>query len=184
MITGESVGVRKCCSRPVSRILSAIRRPCGRRRRDDHSSSPGITDGVQQPTRRLRTSRPRTSPYLVLLRVGFCVPRLSPAARCALTAPFHPYPSTRDAFGLRSLEGGIFSVPLSVGSPRPGVTQHTALWSSDFPLPQHFVRRCRSRRDGYSRQRSSGRLQHLIIPRMSATMRAAIPRRTSRHGAS
>jgi len=30
--------------------------------------------------------------------------------------------------------GGIFSVPLSFGSPRPGVTRHTALRSSDFPL--------------------------------------------------
>jgi len=27
---------------------------------------------------------------LVLLRAGFAVPRLLPAARCALTAPFHP----------------------------------------------------------------------------------------------
>ena len=30
-------------------------------------------------------------PYLVLLRVGFTLPQLLPAARCALTAPFHPY---------------------------------------------------------------------------------------------
>lgn len=29
--------------------------------------------------------------------------------------------------------GGIFSVALSVASRRPGVTRHTALWSSDFP---------------------------------------------------
>jgi hypothetical protein len=29
--------------------------------------------------------------------------------------------------------GGIFSVPLSFGSPRPGVTRHIALRSSDFP---------------------------------------------------
>src|SRR5436309_10159859 len=33
-----------------------------------------------------------TSPYLVLLRAGFCVPPVLPRARCALTAPFHPYP--------------------------------------------------------------------------------------------
>ena len=32
-------------------------------------------------------------PYLVLLPVGFTVPRPLPSARCALTAPFHPYPS-------------------------------------------------------------------------------------------
>src|SRR5580765_2934859 len=34
-------------------------------------------------------------PYLVLLRAGFCLPPTLPPARCALTAPFHPYPSTR-----------------------------------------------------------------------------------------
>jgi len=30
-------------------------------------------------------------------------------------------------------QGGMFSVPLSFGSPRPGVTRRTALRSSDFP---------------------------------------------------
>src|SRR5437870_11601033 len=34
----------------------------------------------------------KTSPYLVLLRAGFCLPPVLPRARCALTAPFHPYP--------------------------------------------------------------------------------------------
>src|SRR5262249_39958241 len=29
--------------------------------------------------------------YLVLLRAGFCLPPMLPPARCALTAPFHPY---------------------------------------------------------------------------------------------
>ena len=65
--------------------------------------------------------------YLTLLRVGFTLPSLLPATRCALTAPFHPYLAMR---------GGVFSVALSVGSPLPRVTRHTALWSSDFPRPQ------------------------------------------------
>jgi hypothetical protein len=30
--------------------------------------------------------------YLALLPVGFAVPSESPRTRCALTAPFHPYP--------------------------------------------------------------------------------------------
>ena len=30
--------------------------------------------------------------------------------------------------------GGLFSVALSVGSPRPAVSGHPARWSSDFPL--------------------------------------------------
>jgi hypothetical protein len=70
-------------------------------RRDDHSSSPGIADGVRQPTRRLRRAacprRGGTPSYLVLLRAGFCLPRLLPGARCALTAPFHPYPPSPSA---------------------------------------------------------------------------------------
>ena len=34
----------------------------------------------------------KAPPYLVLLRAGFCLPPVLPRARCALTAPFHPYP--------------------------------------------------------------------------------------------
>jgi hypothetical protein len=149
---------------------------------DDHSSSPGIADGIRQPTRKpqadrlfLRLAGPvlthqagslRMLPYLVLLRVGFCLPRLLPAARCALTAPFHPYPSTRRR---GESKGGIFSVPLSVGLPRPGITRHTAQWSSDFPLPRALrpaearIPKGPSEGGGYARQRSSGRLQQVII---------------------
>ena len=36
----------------------------------------------------------------------------------------------------RAKAGGMFSVPLSVGLPRPGITRRTALRSSDFPLPR------------------------------------------------
>ena len=41
-----------------------------------------------------------------------------PTARCALTAPFHPYPHDRNRVG------GLLSVALSLGSPPPGVTRH------------------------------------------------------------
>ena len=71
-------------------------------------------------------------PYLALLRAGFCLPSALQRTRCALTAPFHPYsPSLRFSAELR--RSGIFSVPLSFGLPRPGVTRRTALRSSDFP---------------------------------------------------
>jgi len=46
---------------------------------------------------------------LVLLRVGFAMPRPSLAGRCALTAPFHPY--------LGRNRGGMFSVALAVDWP-------------------------------------------------------------------
>ena len=38
-------------------------------------------------------------------------------------------------FTLTSERGGLFSVALSRGSPRVGVTHHRALWSPDFPRP-------------------------------------------------
>jgi hypothetical protein len=49
----------------------------------------------------LCTSRdgPPLAAYLGLLAVGFTLPQPSPAARCALTAPFHPYPLKRRAVG-------------------------------------------------------------------------------------
>ena len=43
----------------------------------------------------------RFPPYLVLLRVGFTLPPALPPERCALTAPFHPYPGAEAASGFR-----------------------------------------------------------------------------------
>ncbi len=69
-------------SRPVSRVLSrtAIHLGCVSPRIS--SDLPGDSCGHTD-----------TSPYSVLLRVGFTLPQVSPPARCALTAPFHPYRS-------------------------------------------------------------------------------------------
>ena len=124
---------------------------------DDHSSRRRITAALEQPTRRFRLafglapsgiSPPgRTGPirlcrlersgevpaYLVLLRVGFTMPRLLPAARCALTAPFHPYPRS-----LALAEAVSFLLHWPSGcleASVPDVIRHTALRSSDFPLP-------------------------------------------------
>ena len=60
--------------------------------------------------------------YLVLLPVGFSLPPPLPAARCALTAPFHPCLPP----GVPKRAGGVLSVALSLGSPPPGVTRHRA----------------------------------------------------------
>ena len=86
---------KKTSQRAVSRILFLRRRPFRRLEDDNHSSRLVIADELKRPTRRLRTGRPTASPYLVLLRAGFCLPPMLPPARCALTAPFHPYPSAR-----------------------------------------------------------------------------------------
>jgi hypothetical protein len=72
-------------------------------------------------------------PYLVLLRVGFALPPPLLAARCALTAPFHPYPAQP-----MSNEAVCFLwhfPSTALDGRRPDVIRHTALWSSDFPLP-------------------------------------------------
>jgi len=48
------------------------------------------SDGPSVEPERLAPLQP-APPYLVLLRAGFCLPPTLPPARCALTAPFHPY---------------------------------------------------------------------------------------------
>ncbi len=75
---------------------------------------------------RPRPTCPARGPYLALLPVGLAVPVLLPAPRWALTPPFHPYPR---ASPWRSA-GGFFSVALSLGLPRPGVTRHRCLVES------------------------------------------------------
>lgn len=87
-------------------------------------------------------------PYSALLQVGFTWPALSPGppVRSYRTVSALPRPLRPPALllvscpgvGTRepaevSRPGGLLSVALSFGSPRPGVTRHPALWSSDFP---------------------------------------------------
>ena len=110
----------------------------------------------------------RFPPYLVLLRVGFTLPQLSQAERCALTAPFHPYPGagvfrngerTRQAGQLgycvsrvalqrfrRNAEGVAEAVSflwhwpsMGLETHVPDVIRHTALRSSDFPPPMDLA---------------------------------------------
>ena len=91
--------------------------PCGKQ--DGHSSGPRIAAWLKRPTRRFCAPSQRAGtevplpPYLVLLRVGFALPASLLKRRCALTAPFHPYPALRSPACL----GGMFSVALSVSIP-------------------------------------------------------------------
>src|SRR6185437_10044257 len=54
-------------------------------------------------------------PLFRLAPDGVCPAGALPRRRWAFTPPFHPY---------RHVAGGIVSVALSVGSPRPGVARH------------------------------------------------------------
>src|SRR5688572_15957206 len=84
---------------------------------------------------------PRLVPYLALLRVGFTMPSLLPADAGVSYTTVSPLP-------VQPLEGGaiggLFSVALSVALPRPAVSRHSALWSSDFPRVGRHCRHSRS----------------------------------------
>ena len=84
-----------------------------------------VAQGLQRPTRELQAGHPQTLPYLVLLQVGFSKPAMSPLPLVSSYLTFSPLPWT--------YHGGLVSVALSLGLPPLGVTQHPALWSSDFP---------------------------------------------------
>jgi hypothetical protein len=132
--------------------------------RDGHSSGTTFTRCLEQPTRtasltslprcyRLRKRTvPRCRPYSVLLPVWFAMPFPLPDPRCALTAPFHPYPPSRLAPPWRGMSlracraevpggaeaGGSFSVALSLGSPPPDVIRHRMSMEPGLSSPATF----------------------------------------------
>ena len=121
----------KCRSQPLSRILFPA---CALAGPDETTTIPLALQslaGSSDLPGGLGRAALITPPYLVLLRAGFCLPSVLPRTRCALTAPFHPYLPLPPKGG--SHISGMFSVPLSVKLPCPGVTRRTALRSSDFP---------------------------------------------------
>jgi hypothetical protein len=82
-------------------------------------------------------------PYLVLLPVGFSLPSPLPAARCALTAPFHPCrpPETPDGLAV------YFLWHFPWGRPRRVLPGTVPPWSPDFP-PSATTRRAAIRPSG------------------------------------
>ena len=107
-------------SRPVRRILyrpkPVVAIHLGRRLPDDSCGLPGSKGGPP-------------APCLTLLQVGFTEPSESPRTLVRSYRTVAPLPVRSS----RSAIGGLFSVALSCGSPRLGVTQHFALWSPDVP---------------------------------------------------
>jgi len=77
---------------------------------------------------------PTRRPYLVLLPVGFTLPLPLPGTRCALTAPFHPYP------GAEACKAVCFLWHFPWGYPRRPLTGTVFPWSPDFPPPAGFPR--------------------------------------------
>jgi hypothetical protein len=62
-------------------------------RDDDHSSRADVADGLKQPTRELRTGRPRTLPYSALLRMGFTELPASPPELVSSYLTLSPLPA-------------------------------------------------------------------------------------------
>ena len=90
--------------RPDQPFIDTVARQTGRNKKlskpackpgsveDNHSSGDPVTRGPRATNPKAMRATPWLS-YLVLLRAGFTLPLMLPPARCALTAPFHPYPT-------------------------------------------------------------------------------------------
>jgi hypothetical protein len=116
---------------PVSRVLSGgcpPRRPFiwGWDRSQPLATNPG---GGLDHARSQVSPRP-CRPYSVLLPVGFAVPSPLPETRCALTAPFHPYPCE-----VALAQAVCFLLHFPWGRPRRPLAATVDPWSPDFPPP-------------------------------------------------
>ena len=103
---------------------------------DGYSSGTPVAGRLVRHTR--TTARKHTRglestgrPYSVLLLVGFTMPPPSPGARCALTAPFHPYLPTP-----KRCKAVCFLWHFPWGRPRRPLTGTVSPWSPDFPRPR------------------------------------------------
>ena len=100
-----------------------------------HSSRRQVTLPLKQPTRATSRNRPICRPYSVLHPMGFSMPVTLPPPRCALAAPFRPYPPK----GRRYPFCGTF--PRYPCEHRPGVTRHR--WSVEPGLSSPRLRKPR-----------------------------------------
>jgi hypothetical protein len=132
---GPSIGE----SKPVSRVLSSMWY-CGHtafhRRSGNHLSRPYVAIRLERPTR-TRGGPPRCVPTRSCSGWGLPSQRVSALlVRSYRTVAPLPVPVP--------LQGGhwpsavCISVALSLGSLPLGITQHPALWSSDFPRMRPF----------------------------------------------
>ena len=122
--------------------------PCGAM--DDHSSGTSVAGRLARPTRMASAktpfaapvSRPAGHPYAVLLPVGFALPPPLPAARCALTTPFHPYRPRPPGLSPKEPAGSavcsLWHCPW--GRPRRALPGTVFPWSPDFPRTRRYRR--------------------------------------------
>src|SRR6185312_4534479 len=148
--------------------------------RDGHSSGTPVARRVVQPTRMTGPDRAEDfasrHSYSVLLPVGFAVPPPLPEARCALTAPFHPYRGQHTTRPRRSvLCGTVPEVSPVRVQLRRTLSGTVRPWSPDFPPRPPF---------GIGAERPSGRLTPLHMTLRAASVNQRGRRRlTYRQGA-
>ena len=118
-------------SRPISRVLSRTTIHLGRTSPYASSDLPGPNAG-------------RALGSLFGLAPGGVYPAATVTGNAVRSyRTFSPLPQAV----LRQIRGGMFSVALSVGSRRPEVIWHPALWSPDFPPPCSATNLARSAAD-------------------------------------
>lgn len=177
-------GVRTAC-KPDS-VPPAPWGACG----DDHSSGRRVAAPLWLPTRAPGLKRPcghccrARGPYSALLLVGLAVPELLPAPRWAFTPPFHLCPGPACA----GRWGSLFSVALSLGLPRPGVTRHHRFMESGLSstsLPRSSGHPHTARHRGALRARQVNRPSAAVSSRRGPRRHGKAPdptsRRTRRH---
>ena len=127
-------GAKKGNSHPVSRILYRISGGGG------HLSGTRVSAGLELPTLESIAAGNRSS--TIRHRSGWGLPSrpvTGPLVVSYTTVSAQPVRPLHTSFWSNTCSGAaglFFSVALSVGSPRLGVTQHPALWSPDFPRRQ------------------------------------------------
>ena len=99
---------------------------------DDHLSGTPVTQRLNAANPSVVTRRAISSLLFGLAPDG--VYRAAPVSGKRGGLLPHRFTLARSEIEISPVSG-LFSVALSVGSPRLGVTQHPALWSSDFPHP-------------------------------------------------
>ena len=142
-------GICDCCAGPGGRVAEPTDKPGSVV--DSHSSRRTVTGTLEQPTRTRRGQRHEV-PIWSCSRWGLpCRSVTGLAVRSYRT--ISPLPA------FRRRRRRYLSVALSVGSRRPGVTWHLALWSPDFP------RHRRMRAPGMTRLSGRLRRAHCRTPR-------------------
>ena len=128
----------KMRERPISRILSR-----GLPLMDDHSSDHAVTDTataanpdlLERKKLRRHARRHRSTRSLFGVAPGGACHAAAVASRAVGSYPtVSPLPDD-DPKRTLSATGGLFSVALSVGLPRPGITRHLFLLESGLSSP-------------------------------------------------